>query len=140
MFTHTHTTCTHIPTQVDDGSGATKVWRVEDFKLVEVPEDSYGQFFCGDSYVVQYTYTSKSNREQVILYFWQGRNSSKDEVGASAVLASELDEKLGGAPVQCRVVQGKEPAHLRALFGGKMVVRTGGHASSFKKARSMYRG
>ncbi|CAN0489955.1 unnamed protein product, partial [Discosporangium mesarthrocarpum] len=32
---------------------------------------------------------------------------------------------------QVRVVQGKEPKHLRSLFGGKMVVRSGGKASGF---------
>lgn len=33
---------------------------------------------------------------------------------------------------QVRVVQGKEPAHFRQLFKGKMVVHSGGKASGFK--------
>jgi hypothetical protein len=33
---------------------------------------------------------------------------------------------------QVRVVQGKEPAHFRALFKGKLVVHQGGIASGFK--------
>jgi hypothetical protein len=37
-------------------------------------------------------------------------------------LSSELDDSLGGRPVQVRVVQGKEPAHFRQLFKGKMIV------------------
>jgi hypothetical protein len=41
---------------VDDGSGHLTVWRIEDFKKVEVPRESYGQFYGGDSYVLLYTY------------------------------------------------------------------------------------
>ena len=43
----------------------------------------------------------------------------------------ELDNRLGGAAVQVRVVQGKEPAHFLAMFQGQMVVFHGGLASSF---------
>jgi hypothetical protein len=35
---------------------------------------------------------------------------------------------------QCRVEQGKEPAHFRGLFKGKMVVHSGGKASGFKNS------
>ena len=34
-----------------------------------------------------------------MLYFWQGRNSTRDEKGASALLTTEMDDKLGGS--QC---------------------------------------
>ena len=43
----------------------------------------------------------------------------------------ELDDRLGGQPVQVRVVEGKEPAHFMAIFGGKMKIFQGGKASSF---------
>eukprot|EP00071_Canis_lupus_P047185 XP_022280742.1 gelsolin [Canis lupus familiaris] len=57
----------------------------------------------------------------------QGAQSTQDEVAASAILTAQLDEELGGSPVQSRVVQGKEPAHLMSLFGGKpMIVYKGG--------------
>lgn len=116
---------------VDDGSGNLQIWRVEDFKKVEVEKELYGQFFGGDSYVILYTY-QKNGTEEYIIYFWQGRDSSVDEKGASALLAKELDDELGDRPVQVRVVQGKEPSHFRAMFGGLMVVRAGGKASGFK--------
>ena len=35
-----------------------------------VAEDTFGQFFSGDSYIVLYTYKPK-NREEYMLYFWQ---------------------------------------------------------------------
>ena len=41
---------------------------------------------------------------------------------------------MGGKPVQVRVTQGKEPAHFRQLFKGKMIVFRGGHASGFSNA------
>lgn len=91
----------------------------------------YGQFFGGDSYVLLYTYL-KNRVEEQIIYFWQGNESSADEKGASALLAKELDDSLGGRPVQVRVVQGKEPSHFRQLFKGSMIVHKGGKASGFK--------
>lgn len=29
-----------------------EIWRIENFKPVPVPKDSYGKFFVGDSYIV----------------------------------------------------------------------------------------
>ena len=49
-----------------------------------------------------YAYKDKLGREAWIIYFWQGRDSTKDEIGASALLAKELDDSMGGAPVQVR--------------------------------------
>jgi hypothetical protein len=40
---------------------------------------------------------------------------------------------MGGKPVQVRVTQGKEPAHFRQLFKGKMIVFRGGNASGFSR-------
>jgi hypothetical protein len=118
---------------VDDGSGVLKCQRVEDFKLVDVPADKYGNFYGGDSYVLSYTYTKPgSSKQEVIIYFWQGEGSSQDERGASALLAKEMDDSMGGVATQVRVVQGKEPAHFRQLFRGNMVVHAGGKASGFK--------
>lgn len=33
-----------------------------------------------------------------------------------------MDDKYGGAPVQVRVVMGKEPKHFMAMFKGKLIV------------------
>ena len=46
--------------------------------------------------------------------------------------AVELDDKYGVLPVQVCVVQSKEPDHFLLVFKGKMVVHSGGCASSFK--------
>uniref|UniRef100_A0A669DG47 Gelsolin n=1 Tax=Oreochromis niloticus TaxID=8128 RepID=A0A669DG47_ORENI len=93
---------------------------------VPVDPSTYGQFYGGDSYIILYNY-SHGGRQGHVIYMWQGADSSQDEIGASAILGAQLDEELGGGPVQVRVVQGKEPAHLMSLFGGKpMIVYKGG--------------
>eukprot|EP00455_Lapot_gusevi_P028885 TRINITY_DN3093_c0_g1_i8.p1 TRINITY_DN3093_c0_g1~~TRINITY_DN3093_c0_g1_i8.p1 ORF type:complete len:438 (-),score=208.09 TRINITY_DN3093_c0_g1_i8:58-1371(-) len=119
---------------VDDGSGELTVWRVENFQKVPIAPETYGQFYSGDSYVCLYKFMRR-NRANYIIYFWQGVDSSSDEKGASALLAVDLDDSLGGEPTQVRVTQGKEPNHFLQLFRGKMIVHRGGVASGFKNAR-----
>ncbi|XP_069799746.1 gelsolin isoform X2 [Dendropsophus ebraccatus] len=111
---------------VDDGRGEKQIWRIESSEKVPVSEELYGQFYGGDSYIILYNYNHGGKKGQII-YTWQGLDSSKDEITASAFLSAQLDEELGGGPVQVRVVQGKEPAHLLSLFGGKpLIVYKGG--------------
>ncbi|XP_059849789.1 gelsolin a isoform X1 [Hypanus sabinus] len=121
---------------VDDGSGEKTIWRVEGSDKALVDPSAYGQFYGGDCYIILYAYTF-GGRQGNIIYFWQGNDSSQDEIGASAFLTAQLDEELGGGPVQgpggarivnqVRVIQGKEPAHLMSMFGGKpLVVYKGG--------------
>jgi hypothetical protein len=54
---------------VDDGTGQRRVWRIEKFQLVPVPEKLYGVFFSGDCYVVKYTYLV-GGTEKYLLYYW----------------------------------------------------------------------
>ncbi|XP_061661016.1 villin-1 [Syngnathoides biaculeatus] len=110
---------------VDDGSGEVKVWRIENLELAEVNPRTYGQFYGGDCYLVLYTYRV-SNREQHILYMWQGRRATSDEVTACAYQAVRVDAEYGGAPVQVRVLMGKEPRHFLAIFKGKLIIFEGG--------------
>ena len=44
----------------------------------------------------------------------------------------QLDDELSGKATQVRVVQGREPRHFIKMFGGKMVVFSGGKASGFR--------
>ncbi|XP_072306986.1 villin-1 [Eucyclogobius newberryi] len=117
---------------VDDASGEVKIWRVEDLELADVDPSTYGQFYGGDCYLVLYTYM-RSNQPQYILYMWQGRHATKDEVTASAFQAVNLDNKYNGAPVQVRVAMGKEPRHFLAIFKGKLVIFEGGTGRSGEK-------
>ncbi|XP_061680669.1 gelsolin-like [Syngnathoides biaculeatus] len=110
----------------DDGSGKVQVFRVEGGDRVPVDAASHGQFYGGDCYLLLYSYHS-GDKEKHIIYIWQGNKCSKDELGASAILAVALDDSMGGVAVQVRVSQGQEPPHLLSLFGGKpLVVYLGG--------------
>ncbi|GCB68637.1 hypothetical protein scyTo_0013852, partial [Scyliorhinus torazame] len=80
---------------VDDGSGKTEIWRVENNGRIPVDPSTYGQFFGGDCYIILYTY-----RLGQIIYTWQGANSTKDELTMSAFLTVHLDRSLGGRAVQ----------------------------------------
>jgi len=80
--------------------------------------------------VILYAY-SDGSRDRYIIYYWLGAHSSQDEQGAAALRTIELDQRLGGVPVQVRVVQGKEPPHFTAMFGGRMKIFQGGHSSAF---------
>ncbi|XP_056868719.1 villin-1 isoform X2 [Takifugu flavidus] len=110
---------------VDDASGDVKVWRLENSELAEVKPSMYGQFYGGDCYLVLYTYL-KAGQPHYILYMWQGRHASKDEIAECATQADIIDNKYKGAPVQVRVVMGKEPRQFLALFKGKFIIFEGG--------------
>ncbi|XP_028288226.1 villin-1 isoform X2 [Parambassis ranga] len=110
---------------VDDASGDVKVWRIENLELAEVNPSTYGRFYGGDCYLVLYTY-QRSNQQQYILYMWQGLHATKDEITACAYQAVNIDNKYNGAPVQVRVVMGKEPRHFLAIFKGKLIIFEGG--------------
>ena len=116
---------------VDQPDGQVSVWRIEGFAKVAVSVGSYGQFHAGDSYIVQNSYR-KGSKQLHTIYYWLGLGSSSDEKGAAALLSKQMDEELGGAATQVRVVMGKEPLHFIVLFKGKMIVRAGGKASSFR--------
>lgn len=110
----------------DDGTGHKQIWRIEGSAKVPVSPSQYGQFYGGDSYIILYDYR-RGNKQGKIIYTWQGADSSQDEIATSAFLTVQLDEELGGTPVQKRVVQGKEPPHLMSMFGGKpLIVYKGG--------------
>ena len=111
--------------------GLTQVWRIEGFEMAMVDESLIGQFFAGDSYIVKYTY-EKDGKPLYIIYIWQGRQSSADEKGASAILAVKMDNELGGGATQIRVPMYREPGHFVRIFKGKMVVHSGGKGSGFK--------
>jgi len=115
----------------DDGTGDVEIWRVEDHDLYPLEPNLHGVFFSGDSYVIKYSFMANWKR-QIIIYFWQGTKSSIDEKAASAMLADQMDKKLGGIATQIRVVQNKEPEHFLRMFRGRFIILEGGRGAGYR--------
>ncbi|KAK3605398.1 hypothetical protein CHS0354_036306 [Potamilus streckersoni] len=114
------------------------VWHILEYDHYKLPNHSYGQFHEGDTYVVRWQYMittsgakdlkgqqskiSYAGRERCAYFFWQGKSSTINEKGASALMTVELDEERGP---QIRVSEGKEPPCFLNLFKGNMIIHIG---------------
>jgi len=99
------------------------VYKVHQFKLVPVPSEHQGSFFEHDCYVVKYT--SSGPGGHILVYFWLGLKATNEDRGSAALLAKQLDDEVDDRAIQIRIVQGKEPPHFIALFGGEFTVYLG---------------
>ncbi|KAM6341724.1 macrophage-capping protein [Podargus strigoides] len=107
------------------------VWRVEKLRPVEVPETLWGVFFSGDAYLVLHN----GPEERAHLHLWMGRDSSRDEQGACALLSTQLNALLGERPVTHREVQGNESDVFMEYFPRGVTYQEGGVDSAFKPTR-----
>lgn len=108
-----------------------KIWRIENFKVVPWPEQNYGKFFSGDSYIILNTYKiGDNNKLSHDIHFWLGSNTSQDEAGTAAYKTVELDNFLGTSPVQHREIQGSESQLFLSYFKN-FVTMNGGVDSGF---------
>jgi len=89
-----------------------QVWRCENLKPVSIGNPT-GTFYTGDSYIVLETIEVG---QVANLYFWIGAESSQDEYASIAAFAVNLDNQLGGFPVQYRECQGNESDAFNKLF------------------------
>lgn len=117
------------------------IWRIEKMQLVPLPKDVYGYFFNGDSYIVAVASdaTEKPNcymkskkavgNLEIHIHFWLGSQTSQDEAGVAAFKTVELDDFLGGSPIQHREVQGFESQRFLSYFPRGMRIQSGGVAS-----------
>ena len=110
-----------------------KIWRIEQFKVVAWPEDRYGQFHTGDSYVVLKSYQPDPDSPKLVhdLHIWIGSESSQDEYGTAAYKMVEADDFLGGAAVQHRQVQAHESLQFEEYISEPIHYLAGGVESGF---------
>uniref|UniRef100_A0A3Q0SCC4 Capping protein (actin filament), gelsolin-like b n=1 Tax=Amphilophus citrinellus TaxID=61819 RepID=A0A3Q0SCC4_AMPCI len=105
------------------------VWRVEKMKAVPLQPSEVGAFYNGDSYLV----LDNRGEDGADLHMWIEK-SSRDEQVACAMLATQLDNFLGGDPVQHRHVQGFETPEFMELFPrGVSYKQEGGVESGFRR-------
>jgi len=113
-----------------------QIWRIEKFKVVHWPIEQYGSFYDGDSYIVLNTYKKEGGNAFLFdVHFWLGTHTSQDEAGTAAYKTVELDDLLGGAPVQHREVQGHESDLFLSYFKNQIKLLSGGVDSGFKHVK-----
>ncbi|XP_068092060.1 villin-1-like [Hyperolius riggenbachi] len=108
-----------------------QIWSIEKMKMVPLPEKAYGSFFEGDCYIILFIKQTATG-SSIDVHYWIGKDSTQDEQGAAAVYTSQLDEALGGSPIQHREVQGFESATFKSYFKNGVIYKKGGVASGFK--------
>jgi len=65
------------------------------------------------------------------IHFWLGKYTTQDEAGTAAYKTVELDDYLGGLPVQFREVQGNESQAFLDLFD-QIIIQSGGIETGFR--------
>ncbi|PPR00420.1 hypothetical protein CVT24_004481 [Panaeolus cyanescens] len=109
-----------------------QIWRIENFHVVPWPNERYGTFYDGDSYIVLYTFkkTPEAKSLSYDLHFWLGQHTTQDEAGTAAYKTVELDGLLHGKPIQFREVQSYESTRFLTYFP-RFTCLKGGVASGF---------
>lgn len=110
-----------------------EIWRIEKFQVKAWPKEEYGSFFSGDSYIVLHTYKEQGKDAlKWNVHFWLGAHTTQDEAGTAAYKTVELDDLLGGAPVQYREVMSHESDEFLALFPNGIKIMAGGIETGFR--------
>uniref|UniRef100_A0A8C8HP22 HP domain-containing protein n=1 Tax=Oncorhynchus tshawytscha TaxID=74940 RepID=A0A8C8HP22_ONCTS len=115
--------------QVELSTVAVDTWHIQEFEDSEAQLESPGQLHEGDTYLIRWTYTlspvdesGQPGRECSAVFIWQGRHSSNNGRGASALRSHE--------GTQVMVPQGQEPPCFLQLFQGGLVIHKGCRADT----------
>lgn len=108
-----------------------KIWRIVKFKVESWPEEDYGKFFEGDSYIILNTYKEEDELKYDV-HFWIGKYSTQDEYGTAAYKTVELDTFLDDKPIQHREVQGHESQAFKSYFKNLTYLK-GGAETGFNR-------
>ncbi|XP_032393101.1 supervillin isoform X2 [Etheostoma spectabile] len=116
---------------------AVDTWHVQEFDDSEIPVESTGQLYEGDSYVIRWTYiinivdemnsTDECSRgpgekEHTAFFLWRGRDSSVSGRDTAAFLSIGINNHEASQVV---VPQGKEPPCFLQLFQGGLTIHKG---------------
>ncbi|XP_068446201.1 scinderin like a [Clinocottus analis] len=108
-----------------------QVWRIEKSDLAPVPPELYGEFYTGDAYIVLNTTRAPSYN----IHCWIGDDASVIEKGSAAILMTQMDTFLKGAPIQFTEFQNEESSTFIGYFKTGIRYKMGGVASGFKHVR-----
>uniref|UniRef100_A0A8C1PTV2 Scinderin n=1 Tax=Cyprinus carpio TaxID=7962 RepID=A0A8C1PTV2_CYPCA len=108
-----------------------QIWRIEKMELAPVPENLHGSFYIGAAYLVLHTVKQKDSCFYD-LHYWLGKECTQDESAAAAIFTIQMDDYLGGKPVQYRELQGFESTNFTSYFKGGITYKAGGVASGFQ--------
>ena len=119
-----------------------EVWRIEKFKVTK-SMTAAGTFYDDDSYICLNTYKCKDMNGKLTdklgwdIHFWLGQTTTQDEYGTAAYKTVELDDFLGGGPVQHREVSGHESNLFCSYFkeSGGIRLLQGGMDSGFNRVK-----
>jgi len=107
------------------------IWRIEKFKVKRNKDaETFGQFFNDDSYIVL-NIRKVEDEIKMDVHFWLGTTTSQDEAGTAAYKTVELDDFLGGKPIQHREVSGYESELFLSYFPNNIRIVDGGIESGF---------
>ncbi|KAG5887879.1 hypothetical protein JTB14_015531 [Gonioctena quinquepunctata] len=109
---------------IDDGTGSSTIWRINQSHLIEVPKERHCYFFAVDCYIILYTYQNASEQKH-LLYCWLGSHASQEEIDIATLKLNEIDGELGQLGFQARIIQGRETAHFLQMFKGKLTIFKG---------------
>jgi len=116
-----------------------QIWRIEKFK-VKKSQTPAGTFYDDDSYICLNTYKCKDENGKETdklgwdIHFWLGKTTTQDEYGTAAYKTVELDDFLGGGPVQHREVSGSESQLFLSYFENVSLL-SGGVESGFNHVK-----
>lgn len=91
------------------------IWRVEKFQIKDWPQEKYGSFYDGDTYIILST-TKPKDTLIFKAYLWIGEYSSQDEYGTGAYKIVELDDYLDRMAQLNRETQLHESNEFIKLF------------------------
>lgn len=111
-------------------------WRIEKFKVKTNRDGLGGVFYDDDSYIFLHCKKEKDTDKLLWdVHFWLGETTSQDEAGTAAYKTVELDDFLGGDPIQHREVSKHESAMFLSYFPNGIRLLQGGVDSGFNHVK-----